>query len=116
MSQLQQDAAKESPLPWLAPLPDRGGETRQARVLDVDDELGRWLEGDRLQLATRRLTGRMLALPTGAWDVTSLHGEAKLSTGLLVADGFIARELVLDSRVSVELPWWSLELKRGWCQ
>ena len=103
MSQLQQQDRRSVGLTAVAAPHDRGRESRAVRVLDADDQLGRGLEGDRLAQARVRLTGRALALETGRWDVASLHGTASLSAGLLLVDGFIARELLMDDRASVEL-------------
>ena len=83
--------------------PGRAHESRVLRVLELDQQLGRGLEGDRFAQARTRLTGRALALDTGRWDVASLHGTASLSAGLLLVDGFIAREMLMDDRASVEL-------------
>ena len=81
-----------------------GGRMLQpVRVLEADRQLGRGLEGERLAQARSRLTGRILALDKGRWDVAPLRGTTSLSPGLLVVAGFVARELLMDDRASVEL-------------
>ena len=79
------------------------GGTTLVRVLELDPSLGRRLDGARLNQATEQLTGRLVALGPGPWDVSGLHGQADLSPGLLITHGFIARALHLDARASVEL-------------
>jgi CRP-like cAMP-binding protein len=73
------------------------------RVLELDGGLGHLLEGERLAQATDHLRGRLIAVEPGSWDVSALRGQTALSAGLLVTEGFIARELFLDARASVEL-------------
>ena len=99
MSQLHEEDRRDVA---LAAVPDDPA-SRVVRVLDVDEQLGRGLEGERLAEARVRLTGRLLALDKGRWDVDSLRGTTSLSAGLLVVDGFVARELLVDDRASVEL-------------
>ena len=103
MSQAQGSDPAGFALTAVVPVPGRRGESPVVRVLDADEQLGRGLDGDRLSQARVRLTGRLLALGTGTWDVASLHGAASLSAGILVVEGFIARELLFDARASVEL-------------
>ena len=103
MSQVQEHDRRDVGLTAVAAAPDRSRESRVVRVLAADEQLGRGLEGERLDRAKVRLTGRALELDTGRWDVASLHGTASLSAGLLVVDGFIARELLMEDRASVEL-------------
>ncbi|HEX5857594.1 MAG TPA: Crp/Fnr family transcriptional regulator [Microbacterium sp.] len=104
MSQLQEQQTRRGVgLSAVPPPHDRGRDSQVVRVLDADEQLGRGLEGDRLARARVRLTGRPVALDTGRWDVTSLHGTASLSAGLLLVEGFIARELLMADRASVEL-------------
>ena len=101
MSQLQEE---DRGAVGLTAITDRRGrDSRLVRVLDVDGQLGGGLEGDRLAEARLRLSGRLLALDKGHWDVASLRGTTSLSAGLLIVDGFIGRELLVDDRASVEL-------------
>ena len=101
MSQLQEEDRGAVGLTAIADR--RGPDSLLVRVLDVDEQLGRGLEGDRLAEARLRLSGRLLALAKGHWDVASLRGTTSLSAGLLIVDGFIGRELLVDDRASVEL-------------
>ena len=101
MSQLQEE---DRGAVGLTAIEDRRGrDSLLVRVLDVDEQLGRGLDGDRLAEARLRLSGRLLALDKGDWDVASLRGTTSLSAGLLIVDGFIGRELLVDDRASVEL-------------
>jgi hypothetical protein len=79
------------------------GREQAVRVLEADRQLGSGLEGERLAQASACLTGRMLALERGRWDVEPLRGTTSLSPGLLIVDGFVTRELLMDDRASVEL-------------
>lgn len=83
--------------------PPRYGESQLARVLDLDESLGRLLQGARLALARTQLVGRTLALDKGEWDVSSLSAAGPMCAGLLLVGGFVARELLMDSHVSIEL-------------
>lgn len=103
MSQLHEEDRGDVKLAAVVALPDLRRESRVVRVLDVDEHLGRGLEGERLAQARVRLTGPLLALDKGRWDVVSLRGTTSLAPGLLVVEGFIARELLKDDRASVEL-------------
>ena len=98
MSQLHEADHGDVGLPALA-----GRGPRVVRVLDVDEQLGQGLEGQRLAQARSCLTGRLFALDAGLWDVAPLRGTTNVSTGLLVIDGFVAREMLKDDRASVEL-------------
>ena len=74
-------------------------------VLDVDADLGRWLGAERRAQARGRLVGRPVTLEKGRWDVEP-PGERPGGPGpigLLIVEGFVARELVMDAQVSLEL-------------
>ena len=73
-------------------------------VLDVDEDLGRWLSAERRAQARGRLVGRLVRLGKGRWDVEPSPGRPGPGLiGLLIVEGFIARELVRDAQVSLEL-------------
>jgi CRP/FNR family cyclic AMP-dependent transcriptional regulator len=92
--------AKELPLSsTLEPLP-RLAPTRVARLLDEDLDLAAALTGDRLADARRRLVARVAERRAGAWPFLESH-QAKL--GLLVLDGVLIREILLEDSVSAEL-------------
>ena len=102
MSQLHEEDRQGVGLAAVPP-PDQGHDSQVVRVLEADEQLGRGLEGARLSQARVRLTGRLVALDKGRWEVESLRGATPLSAGLLLIDGFIARELLMADRASVEL-------------
>jgi hypothetical protein len=99
MSQIQQEDLAAP----AAPAAPQGRGVQVVCVLEADQQLGRGLGGERLAQARLRLTGRLLALGTGRWDVEPLRGTSSLSAGLLLVDGFVARELLMHNRASVEL-------------
>ena len=73
------------------------------RARDRESQVVRVLDGHRHAQARVRLIGRLITLDKGRWDVASLQGTPSLSAGLLLVDGFITRELLMDDRASVEL-------------
>ncbi len=72
-------------------------------LLDADPELGRLLEGDRLIAARRDLLCRLHAIERGPWDAERLRTAGPEHVGLLLIDGVLAREVVLEDNVSAEL-------------
>jgi CRP-like cAMP-binding protein len=83
--------------------PRSRNESQGVRVLDLDADLGRRLDGVRLAQARAQLFGCVLTLARGAWGASSLRGAGPRYTGLLVVEGLMARELVMGSQVSTEL-------------
>jgi CRP/FNR family transcriptional regulator, cyclic AMP receptor protein len=81
------------------PLPDHV----RRRVLAEDPGLGALLEGDRLGAAHAELAGASFAAEMGEWDVTPFRHAGPAQVGLLVTQGFLAREVVLQDQVSAEL-------------
>jgi len=74
-----------------------------ASLLELDPDLGRLLEGDRLQAAANDLRVGIRTLPTGIWDTERLTGASPEHIGLLVLEGIIAREVLVSDIVSTEL-------------
>lgn len=72
-------------------------------LLDLDPDLGRLLDGERLASARLALPVRAVAVPVGEWDLSRLHGVDASNVGLLLVEGVIARELTLGDTVSSEL-------------
>ena len=72
-------------------------------LLDADPDLGRLLTPDRVAEARHLLVTRRHALPAGPWaDPQRAHvGGAHL--GLLVLDGLLAHETVMEDTVSTHL-------------
>jgi CRP/FNR family cyclic AMP-dependent transcriptional regulator len=76
---------------------------RSISLLDLDSDLGRLLDGSRLQEARRRLVVRVHFLDRGPWDAERLRDAGPDNLGLFIADGLLTRELVLADNVSGEL-------------
>jgi hypothetical protein len=72
-------------------------------LLALDPDLGRLLDGERLQSARSQLSVRALSVSVGEGDLTGLGGVGPGNAGLLIVDGVIARELALGDTVSSEL-------------
>jgi len=72
------------------------------RVLDEDPDLGAELTGTRLADAREQLRARVLCEPAGPWpDRLQRVGPGPI--GLLVLEGVLARELLMEDNVSAEL-------------
>jgi len=77
--------------------------SRVVSLLDADPDLGTELTPGRFALARTHLLVRCVTLPRGEW-----HGADKATlggthVGLLILDGVIAREVILEDTVSTEL-------------
>ena len=72
-------------------------------LLELDPELGQLLTADRREAAERELRVRVTTFPVGEWDGGRLADADPTHLGLLVADGVLAREVVLGDTVSTEL-------------
>jgi CRP/FNR family transcriptional regulator, cyclic AMP receptor protein len=81
--------------------------TAQARrtvaLLDVDPGLGGLLTAERRASAHRELGVSLISLAVGEWDAKAVAENDPIHLGLLVIEGVLARELVLESTVSTEL-------------
>jgi CRP-like cAMP-binding protein len=71
------------------------------RVLEVDPDLGRALDGERLAAATHHLTAPVCTLMRGAWQPDDASDGERL--GLLVASGVLMRSHLIGKVVSAEL-------------
>jgi hypothetical protein len=95
-------------LPTVEPVPRlaarRGTRThlpdRAVRLLDEDLDLAAALTGDRLAEARCRLVARVAEREAGGWPSLESH-QAKL--GLLLLEGVLVRETLLEDTVSAEL-------------
>jgi CRP/FNR family transcriptional regulator, cyclic AMP receptor protein len=76
---------------------------RTSSLLDLDPELGAALTPDRFARARAELMVRVLRLPRGEWADDGLSSINRQNVGLLVTEGVIAREVVLEDTVSTEL-------------
>jgi hypothetical protein len=72
-------------------------------LLDLDPQLGQLLSEERRAAAVHELRVRVSALPIGEWGGGRLVDADPSHLGLLVADGVLAREVVLGDTVSTEL-------------
>src|SRR3954451_1914423 len=84
--------------PARRPAHDAGGS-----LLDLDPDLGCLLAPERRARAARELRVRVSAIDTGEWDASRLEEADPGHVGLLVVDGVLAREVVLNTTVSTEL-------------
>jgi hypothetical protein len=72
-------------------------------LLDLDPDLGATLSPDRFGYARAELMVRVLRLPRGEWAGDELSSISHQNVGLLMVEGVIAREVVLEDTVSTEL-------------
>jgi CRP/FNR family cyclic AMP-dependent transcriptional regulator len=86
---------------------------RVAPLLDVDPDLGQFLEGSRADDARRQLLVRVRRLATGPWNTARLTVADPGHLGLLVLDGVLAREVLAADVISTELIGGG-ELLRPW--
>ena len=75
---------------------------RRAALLQVDPDLGRLLPAERVTDATRSLLVPVVAIARGPWPVVEGAVDPR-HTGLLVIDGLLAREQLIDDVASMEL-------------
>jgi CRP/FNR family cyclic AMP-dependent transcriptional regulator len=72
-------------------------------LLELDPQLGQLLSDERRAAAEHELRLRVTTVPIGEWDGGRLVDADPSHLGLLVADGVLAREIVLGDTVSTEL-------------
>jgi hypothetical protein len=72
-------------------------------LLELDPDLGQLLTEERRSAAVHELRVRAISFPVGEWDGSRLAEADPAHLGLLVVEGVIAREVVLDDIVSTEL-------------
>jgi CRP/FNR family transcriptional regulator, cyclic AMP receptor protein len=70
------------------------------RILDEDPDLAARLAGDRLEQARARFIARVIEQRAGAWPILESH---QAGLGLLVLDGVLVREILMQDSVSAEL-------------
>jgi CRP/FNR family cyclic AMP-dependent transcriptional regulator len=76
---------------------------RSIALLDIDPDLGRLLDGRRLEEARAQLVVRQHVVEAGPWDGERLRDAGPDNVGLFVIDGLMTRELALADNVSAEL-------------
>lgn len=72
-------------------------------MFELDPELGQLLTDERREAAERELRVRVTTFPVGEWDGARLADADPTHLGLLVAEGVLAREVVLGDTISTEL-------------
>jgi hypothetical protein len=72
-------------------------------LLEIDPDLGQLLTEERRSAAVHELRVRAISFPIGEWDGSRLAEADPAHLGLLVVEGVVAREVVLDDIVSTEL-------------
>jgi CRP/FNR family transcriptional regulator, cyclic AMP receptor protein len=77
--------------------------TRAAALLALDPELGADLSGERLATARSVLRARTVSIRRGVWPGVGDGSIGRPNVGLLVVEGVVAREVVLENTVSTEL-------------
>lgn len=82
---------------------DRSAGRRTVSLLDLDADLGARLPAERVPEADAELRVAVQRLDTGLWDVSRLALADPGHLGLLVVDGVLAREVMLEDEASVEL-------------
>src|SRR5919108_2745283 len=73
------------------------------RVLEVDPDLGEDLEPAALAVARPRAVARAMWLEEGRWQPLAEEWDHRGHLGLLIVDGFLARNLQLGTRRCAEL-------------
>jgi CRP/FNR family transcriptional regulator, cyclic AMP receptor protein len=81
----------------------RSGHESATSLLELDPELGCLLAPERQGAAARELRVRVSAIETGEWEASRLADADPAHFGLLVIEGVLAREVVLQSMISTEL-------------
>lgn len=77
--------------------------SRTTALLDLDPELGAGLGADRFERARWELKVHVLRLRRGEWPGGDLSSIGNENVGLLLVDGVVAREVLLEDTVSTEL-------------
>jgi hypothetical protein len=72
-------------------------------VLEADPDLGRGLDGTRLQSARREARAATVAVPRGPWDPTGDNAPPRAGFGLLITEGVIVRRIGPRRRGGAEL-------------
>ena len=72
-------------------------------LLDADPELGAGMIAERFAMARHEIRGLPLTLRRGEWSPGQLGPLRCANAGLLVIEGVLAREVVLEDTISTEL-------------
>src|SRR5436853_120799 len=87
---------------------NRGGEmevttTRKVRVADAFPDILDELDGEQALSARRLLVAELVEIPVGSWRPARDLRQGPGHLGLLVLDGLMTRDVVLDSPLATEL-------------
>ncbi len=93
-------AAQPAP---AAPTLQPGTSRRSVALLDVDPELGAGMTPERFAVARHEIRAVPLTLRRGEWSPEEAVSLNCSHVGLLVLDGVLAREIVLEDTISTEL-------------
>jgi CRP/FNR family cyclic AMP-dependent transcriptional regulator len=85
------------------PRQGRFGQARTVALLDLDPDLGAGLAPARLAAAAHELRARVVSVPRGELTLGDIALVNHQHVGLLVVEGVIAHEVVLEDTVSTEL-------------
>lgn len=83
--------------------PDQLRDVRRQHLLTLDPDLGALLSEAHLEAARRAITVPVAEIGVGEWDVTRLRAIRPAALGLLIVDGVLASETLLDRQVATEL-------------
>ena len=72
-------------------------------ILDVDRELASALSAEQQELARGHTQAPVQRLPVGGWDAIGEYGEQTTWLGLLVLEGFVARETSCEQETAIEV-------------
>lgn len=75
----------------------------KVRVADAFPEILEELDGEQALSARRHLVAELLEIPSGTWAPPPEIRRSPGHLGLLVLDGFLTRDVVLDSTLATEL-------------
>jgi hypothetical protein len=79
----------------------RSGAVRS--LLELDPDLGQLMSPERREAAERALRVQVTTFAVGEWDAGRLADADPTHLGLLIVEGVLAREVVLEDTVSTEL-------------
>jgi CRP/FNR family cyclic AMP-dependent transcriptional regulator len=96
-------AGDSSAAPASVPLTNGDPVDTTAPLLDLDPDLGDFLDADRAAAAHRALLVTVKRLAAGPWDTGAMAAVDAGHLGLLLLDGLLLREVVTDDVVSAEL-------------
>ena len=76
---------------------------RTVALLDVDPDLGAGMAHERFAVARHEIRSTVLSLSRGEWPAAELDPASCPNVGLLLLDGVVAREVLLEDTLSTEL-------------